>query len=85
MDTNKILSADFLDIIFDNRNKDYGAYYLRKTYQNRVTKSLVFTGLFVLMAFTGVVLANKLSPKEFLIGQDLEASSWKVLIIATTR
>ena len=64
MDTNKILSADFLDIIFDDRNKEYGAYELRKTYQNRVTKSLVFTGLFVLLTFTGVVLANKLSPKE---------------------
>ncbi|MGZ8549477.1 MAG: energy transducer TonB, partial [Chitinophagaceae bacterium] len=64
MDTNKILSADFLDIIFDDRNKEYGAYELRKTYQNRITKSLVFTGLFVLLAFSGVVLANKLSPKE---------------------
>lgn len=64
MDTNKILSADFLDIIFDDRNKEYGAYELRKTYQNRVTKSLVFTGLFVLLAFTGVVLANKISSKE---------------------
>lgn len=64
MDTNKILSADFLDILFDDRNKEYGAYELRKTYQNRVAKSLIFTGLFVLLAFTGVVLANKLSPKE---------------------
>ncbi len=64
MDTNKILSADFLDIIFDDRNKEYGAYELRKTYQNRVTKSLAFTGLFVLLAFTGVVLSNKLSSKE---------------------
>ena len=64
MDTNKILSADFLDILFDDRNKDYGAYELRKTYQHRVTKSLVVTGLFVLLAFSGVVLANKLSPKE---------------------
>ena len=64
MDTNKILSADFLDILFDDRNKDYGAYELRKTYQRRVTKSLLATGLFVLLAFSGVVLANKLSPKE---------------------
>jgi len=64
MDTNKILSADLLDLVFDNRNKDYGAYELRKNYQTRITKALVFTGIFVLLTFTGVVLANKLKPKE---------------------
>ena len=64
MDTNKILSADLLDLVFDNRNKDYGAYELRKNYQSRITKALVFTGIFVLLTFTGVVLANKLKPKE---------------------
>ncbi len=64
MDTNKILSADFLDVVFDNRNKDYGAYELRRTYQRRVTKALIFTGLFVALTCTGVVLANKLDPKQ---------------------
>jgi len=64
MDTNKILSADLLDLIFDDRNKEYGAYELRKTYQRRVAKSLIFTGLFVALTCTGVVLANKLEPKE---------------------
>ena len=64
MDTNKILSADLLDLVFDNRNKDYGAYELRKNYQTRITKALVVTGIFVLLTFTGVVLANKLKPKE---------------------
>lgn len=64
MDTNKILSADLLDLIFDDRNKEYGAYELRKTYQNRITKSLVFTGVFVVLTFTGVVLANKLDHKK---------------------
>ena len=64
MDTNKILSADFLDLLFDNRNKEYGAYELRKTYQSRITKSLIFTGIFVGLTFTGVVLATKLEPKQ---------------------
>ena len=64
MDTNKILSADLLDLVFDNRNKDYGAYELRKNYQVRITKALVFTGLFVTIIFTGVVMANKLKPKK---------------------
>ncbi|HKZ65179.1 MAG TPA: energy transducer TonB [Chitinophagaceae bacterium] len=64
MDTNKILSADLLDLIFDDRNKDYGAYELRKTYHTRITKSLVFMGLFVLLTFTGVALATKLETKK---------------------
>ena len=64
MDTSKILSADFLDLLFDNRNKDYGAYELRRTYPTRIAKSLVFTGIFVGLTFTGVVLASKLDPKE---------------------
>jgi len=64
MDTNKILSANLLDLVFDNRNKEYGAYELRKHYHIRITKALVFTGLFVAIAFTGVVMANKLKPNE---------------------
>ena len=64
MDTNKILSADLLDLVFDDRNKEYGAYKLRKTYSTRLIKSLIFTGLFVALTCTGVVLANKLNPKE---------------------
>ena len=43
MDVNKILSADILDIIFDGRNKDYGAYELRRTYNKRMVTALVAT------------------------------------------
>lgn len=39
--TNKeILQADLLDILFENRNKDYGAYALRRTYDTRLLKAL---------------------------------------------
>jgi protein TonB len=41
MDANKILSADVLDIVFEGRNKSYGAYDLRKTYRQRLGKSLL--------------------------------------------
>lgn len=64
MDTNKILSADFLDILFDNRNKSYGAYELRRTYSKRITRSLIFTGVFVSLISTGVVLGNKIKPDK---------------------
>ncbi|TAG11863.1 MAG: energy transducer TonB, partial [Sphingobacteriia bacterium] len=29
MDVNKIMTADVLDLIFDGKNKEYGAYDLR--------------------------------------------------------
>ncbi len=40
MEKEKILSADVLDIIFDGRNKAYGAYTLRKEYDIRLWKAI---------------------------------------------
>lgn len=58
MDINKILNSDLLDIIFDGKNKEYGAYELRKGYNNRLIKALIFTGSLLLLIFVGTVLAN---------------------------
>lgn len=41
MDVNKILQSDVLDIIFDGRNKDYGAYELRTNYKKRLGISVI--------------------------------------------
>ncbi|HXB35809.1 MAG TPA: hypothetical protein VNV35_20425, partial [Puia sp.] len=41
MEPNQIKDADILDILFDGRNKEYGAYELRKTYNRRMVKSMV--------------------------------------------
>ena len=52
MKPNDVLHADLLDILFENRNKSYGAYPLRKYYAQRllismgVTVSLVIVGIF---------------------------------------
>lgn len=43
MEVNKILSADILDIVFEGRNKDYGAYLLRRTYSERIRIALIIT------------------------------------------
>lgn len=40
MTSHELLRADVLDIVFDNRNKQYGAYVLRKTYNTRLTIAL---------------------------------------------
>ncbi len=72
MDVNKIQSADILDIIFDGRNKEYGAYELRKTYNKRMTKALVGTMLILLLAVLGNILANTVGKEnKELIVQDV--------------
>ena len=35
-----LLQTDILDIIFENRNKAYGAYNLRKYYDQRMNKAV---------------------------------------------
>lgn len=48
---NKNLSLD--EIVFENRNKEYGAYDLRTTYPKILTRSfLIGTALFLVMALT---------------------------------
>ena len=40
MNKESILKSDVLDILFENRNKSYGAYPLRKFYGNRMMKAM---------------------------------------------
>jgi protein TonB len=58
MEINKILNADILDIIFDGRNKQYGAYELRKTYNGRLTKALLLTAALAIVLFLTSVFAD---------------------------
>jgi protein TonB len=51
MTSNEILRADILDILFDNRNKQYGAYALRKTYNNRLGMALGISLSTILLVF----------------------------------
>ncbi len=48
-----ILKSDVLDIIFENRNKEYGAYALRKKYNHRLIQAMggtfLLVGLFFLL------------------------------------
>jgi protein TonB len=58
MEINKILTADVLDIIFDGRNKQYGAYDLRKTYNKRMRTALLVMGGVVLALIAGYLISN---------------------------
>src|ERR1700730_15488552 len=58
MDANKILSADVLDIIFEGRNKDYGAYQLRKTYNKRLLMALAIMGGIIAFIFAAYLVSS---------------------------
>ena len=64
METNKILSADFLDILFEGRNKSYGAYDLRKTYNQRLGRALLVVAGIFLLIFLYTVIAKSLENKD---------------------
>jgi len=79
MDVNKILSTDLLDLIFEGRNKDYGAYELRKQYNRRLTKALVITfgGLFLIFLTSFLVNAAKARNKGEVQVQEVQLTDIK--------
>ncbi len=79
MEVNKILSADILDIIFEGRNKEYGAYELRKSYNRRLTIALIFTAVLIALLFIGYILANTISAsnKKDMVVQDVQLEDVK--------
>ena len=79
MEVNKILTADVLDIIFDGKNKDYGAYDLRKTYNHRITYALAATFLICLSIYLISIVATsfKKDSKSEIIVQDVSLEDMK--------
>lgn len=55
METNQTLSRSFNDLLFESRNKEYGAYVIRKSYNDNLSKALFsttsFFGVIALVAF----------------------------------
>jgi protein TonB len=68
MEPNDMLYADPLDILFENRNKSYGAYPLRKFYAQRlyismgVTFSMVVLSSFLYLFFRTNTVATLFNP-----------------------
>lgn len=52
------------DIIFENRNKAYGAYDLRKVYRPTLTKSLLIGGALFLLAMASPALISMIPSSE---------------------
>lgn len=64
MEPNKILSSDFLDLLFEGRNKEYGAYDLRKTYNKRIWMALGITALAGALIAAAVLLNSSLKANQ---------------------
>lgn len=71
METNTAFSKtmDILDIIFMGKNKDYGAYFLRRIYPSHLKKSLllgilIFVFLFSLPLLIGLLLGKSIEPDK---------------------
>lgn len=64
MEKSAILNADLLDIIFEGRNKEYGAYELRRTYNRRLRFSVAVMLLLALMLSIGQLIAGMLPGKD---------------------
>lgn len=63
MDAEQIKKSDFLDIVFDGRNKAYGAYELRRAYGKRLTMALIGVAIGTAVIAGAVFLSQKLKPE----------------------
>ena len=63
MENSAILTADLLDILFEGKNKEYGAYDLRRTYNKRLRLSIGVMLLVILLFVVSQLLANKKEDK----------------------
>ncbi len=80
MDINKILNADILDIIFEGRNKEYGAYDLRKTYNKRLWVAIISMVALLLLLFVGYLVAGVINngpKKQAMTVQDVQLEDVK--------
>jgi len=63
MNTNRIVSNRWDDLVFENRNKDYGAYIIRKSYNTNLSKSVLSSLLFFIFVFAMIKVAALLKPE----------------------
>ncbi len=67
MEPKDYLKADFLDILFEGRNKKYGAYVMRRQHGRRTAKAIIFTALLMLIFIGGMAISKyvaKHAPKN---------------------
>jgi periplasmic protein TonB len=60
MNPQDYLKADVIDIIFEGRNKTYGAYHLRKIYDKHVRNSLLIGAIAVFLGISAPLIYAKI-------------------------
>jgi protein TonB len=61
MEASRILKTDLLDLLFEDRNKAYGAYELRKSYNRRIRNALIITFAAVALIFLAAFVSQRVS------------------------
>ncbi|MBY0426383.1 MAG: TonB family protein [Cytophagales bacterium] len=52
------------DIVFENRNKSYGAYFLRQVYEKNIRIAAIIASTIFVLAIAGPLIYKLLKPKE---------------------
>jgi len=59
MNLQQLSQADLLDILFEGRNKEYGAYDLRKSYNGRLTRAILTMLTICFLLFIGFTVMGR--------------------------
>ncbi|MHA6249758.1 energy transducer TonB [Pontibacter sp. CAU 1760] len=70
MDSNLAAKASLDDIVFEGRNKAYGAYLLRRLYNNHITKAAIIATALFLLFVSIPLIARMLEGEEEVIVED---------------
>jgi periplasmic protein TonB len=78
MTPQQLLQAQAIDIIFDGRNKQYGAYELRTNYESRMAKALAATaGICVLCIILQAMPAKNASSPTIYVSDTLHLANYE--------
>jgi periplasmic protein TonB len=79
MEANKILTADLLDILFEGKNKSYGAYELRKTYNRRMLIAIISMVVLISILLLSYFISSNMPEEETveMVVQDVQLEEIK--------
>jgi periplasmic protein TonB len=78
---------DFNELIFENRNKNYGAYEMRSTYKDSITKSLAITitALSLLIGISLYINRHKLTAAPPIDSPVFITEQWTEVVLPETK
>ncbi len=70
MENKNYANASLDDIVFEGRNREYGAYLLRKIYQKHLLRGLIIASALFILFLTMPIILRYISPKEEVITEE---------------